>query len=326
MGEAQAVWREVFAGGSIEAERRIIEGLAADMAAIQAATAVKTGLAGQRTLHAKIIAGFDNACLAVDDVLPVGLAQGHFQPGAEFRATVRLSNASSLHQADAIPDMRGIAVRLGLDEGGSHDLLATNFAVSHARNAVQFVKVAQIANGSRALILPRFLLNFGLSETLRILGNVRAGARSIASIAGEQFWSCGAILWGDAGPVRFTFRPEVRQVAGGVASDLAAELSARLENGDVRFRLCLQRYLDEVRTPIEDGAVEWLESDAPFLPVATLIIPAQDNGLLASSAIDAVAFNPWNAPAAFRPLGNLNRARGPVYAGSARGWQATKAP
>ncbi len=322
MDNSARAWREIYAGGSPEAERGINDALASDMVAIQAAIAQKTGRKGQRTLHARIIAGFDAAKLVVDDNIPAALAQGHFQPGAVLPALLRFSNASSLHQADAVPDMRGIAVRLDLGNGQGHDLLATNFPVSHARNASQFVKVAQIANGARLLILPRFLMAFGLGETLRIVRNVRAGARRVASIATEQFWSRGAILWGDAGPVRFTFRPEAQAGATGGMADLTGEVSDRLTRGDIRFRFCLQLYVDEDTTPIEDGAVEWQEKDAPMVPIATLIIPQGSGGPAASAKIDTLSFTPWNAPAEFRPLGNLNRARGPVYAASTRHWQA----
>lgn len=324
MGEQDRAWTETYSLGSPEAERELHARLADDMAAIQARLARRTGRTGQRTLHAKIIAGIASARLEVDGTFPADLAQGHFQPGAILPAQVRLSNASSLHQADVAPDMRGMAIRLDLGPEGRHDLLATSFPVSHARDAVQFVKVAQIANGPKALILPRFVLAFGVSETLRIIRNVRSGARGSPSIATEQFWSRGAILWGTAGPVRFTLRPEATAAAGTPAPDLGAELASRRAQGPIRYRLCLQRFVDTARTPIEDGAVEWLEALSPMIPIATLVLPVEPDAAVVraeTEAVDQIAFSPWNAPAAFRPLGNLNRARGPVYAASARQWQ-----
>ena len=60
--------------------------------------------------------------------------------------------------------------------------------------------------------------------------------------------------------------------------------------------------------------------------MATLTIPAQNtldpNGRATRERVDTLAFNPWHAPAEFRPLGNLNRARRTVYAASAREWHA----
>jgi hypothetical protein len=57
-----------------------------------------------------------------------------------------------------------------------------------------------------------------------------------------------------------------------------------------------------------------------WLAVATLTIPVA--GQSARDRVDALAFSLWHAPAEFRPLGNLNRARHPVHAASARRWQA----
>ncbi len=319
-------WRESPLGGSAEAEDVLFARFAKDMVNIQRRVAHKSGLQGQRTLHAKMIAGFADARLVIDTDIPTELAQGPFQPGASLSAQVRFSNASSFHRPDAIPDMRGIAVRLDLGAGQSHDLLATSYPVSHARDAAQFVKVANIANGPKALILPRFLLTFGVKETLRILGNVRAASRTINSIATQGFWSRGAILWGSVGPVRFSFQPASAPNSISGPGNLGEDLKARLASSDVAFRLNLQKFVDETRTPIEDGSVEWQEKDAPSIGIAILIIPRQDmeapHAPQSSGDVNTLAFNPWNAPSSFRPLGNLNRARGPVYTASAKQWNA----
>ena len=83
----------------------------------------------------------------------------------------------------------------------------------------------------------------------------------------------------------------------------------------------MQRYVDEATTPIEDGTVEWKESDAPFETIAQLVIPQQDLRTAAAqeaeALVDNLEFNPWNTTDAFRPLGNLNRARRIVYQASA---------
>ncbi|MEA1672890.1 hypothetical protein [Nitrospirillum sp. BR 11163] len=104
--------------------------------------------------------------------------------------------------------------------------------------------------------------------------------------------------------------------------DLHADFSARLTRGSVTFKLALQSFVDEEHTPIEDGAVEWREAVTPSIDIATLVIP----GCLsidaeAAARVDGLAFNPWNAPEGFRPLGNLNRARGAVYSASAALWR-----
>jgi len=107
---------------------------------------------------------------------------------------------------------------------------------------------------------------------------------------------------------------------------LALELTERLETAAVQFQLQVQMYRDEERTPIEDGSVRWKDEDSPPIPVALLTLNRQslrtDAARNTQREVDALSFNPWNAPPEFRPLGNLNRARRVVYAASAARWQA----
>ncbi len=57
---------------------------------------------------------------------------------------------------------------------------------------------------------------------------------------------------------------------------LSKDAALRLTEGDIVFELCVQRFVDETLTPIEDTAVPWREEDAPPEPVATITIPKSD--------------------------------------------------
>ncbi|MBB3429166.1 hypothetical protein FHT85_006198 [Rhizobium sp. BK312] len=323
-------WIEIYDGGSPEAEKEIFRQLVQKMLAVQEANRQKAGAVhARRALHAKVIAAVSNAVLSIDENLPGSLRVSHFQPGASLAATVRFSNASGIPQPDGTADMRGVAIRLDTGEGTFHDLLMTNFPVSHARNARQFVEFASIASGDRALMMERLEHTFGKSEAIRLVEAIAKGMRPCRSIALERFWSRGAILWGTV-PVRFNLIPDASAAdafldtaVGG--EGLREELAARLAERELRYRLAIQHYKNELVTPIEDGAVEWTEIASPSIEIATLRIPKQDiqgiEGRHQMSAIDALAFNPWNAPAQFRPLGNLNRARRDVYGATAHHWQ-----
>ncbi len=328
MQTTQTLWKEEYAGGSEQVERILIDGYARDILDIQRRIAQASNKSPDRTLHAKVIAGVMNARLSVSPDLPADLATGYFQPAASFTATIRFSNASPLHMPDTKADMRGAAIRVHIAEHEFHDFLMTNYPVSHARDAWQFMEVAKIATGSKRLMLIRFVLKFGLGETIRIIKNVRSGSRAIESIASEQFWSRAPLLWGAGGPVRYTLMP-IATRNGRTPNitdpdDLANELGRRAASGDIRYTLAVQRYVNPEKTPIEDGSVEWRESDSPFIGVATVTIPAQDLGSAKALAdrqkVDGMAFNPWNCPETFRPLGGLNRARKAVYGASAKGW------
>ncbi|NEA04165.1 peroxidase, partial [Streptomyces sp. SID10116] len=92
---------ERYMGGSPEAERRIFERLTKELIKVQeknrrAARAADIG----RVQHEKAALGVENARLRFHDDLPDTLRCGFAQPGAQYPATVRLSNAGGIRQAD----------------------------------------------------------------------------------------------------------------------------------------------------------------------------------------------------------------------------------
>lgn len=325
---------ERYVGGSPEAERRLFERLAQELMKVQVKNR-RSSNAGSlaRTQHAKSALGVENARLAFHDDIPEALRNGFAQPGAEYPATVRLSNASGTRQPDAVADLRGVAVRVAVSDEESHDLLATNFPVSHASDAREFVAFAKAMAGADSTLRKAFglfvklPLAVGLSTATRMRRNIQAATKhTVNSLARETYWSRGAILWGEAGPVRYLLRPVVGSAPEpkperGDPGFLQRELAHRLVTSDVAFDLCVQRYVDEERTPIEDGSVEWKDTVTPAVPVARLTVPRQDvtstEAQAAAGRVEELAFNPWYTTDAFRPLGNLNRARKAAYEASA---------
>jgi Animal haem peroxidase/Catalase len=328
-----AAWTEELVGGSPEAERRTFEKLARDMLLVQrknrrsAAHGVSTAV--ERAFHAKSTLAVDDAELRFLD-LPPELRAELAQPHAAYRTVVRFSNAAGTRQPDFKPDLRGVALRIHATPNQQHDLLMTNSPVSHARDAEQFVRFAVATAGGRlsqVLGVARLLLRYGPFETGRMVRNVRCGRRrKVRSIAGETYWSRGAIRWGETLAVRYLLRPAPGTARGPRPSRhdpdyLSNEIALRLAGGDVRFELCIQRFKDVRTTPIEDTAVPWSERVSPPEPVAVLTIRSRavdGAGAEATArAVDAMAFNPWNTTDRFRPLGNLNRARKAAYDASA---------
>lgn len=320
---------EQYQGGSPEAERLVFDKLARELVGVRRGNRYGGPAHLLRTVHAKPALGVDNARIRFHDDLPEALRVGYAQPGAEYPAAVRLSDASGAERPDAAPDLRGVAVRVQAGPGGTHDLLATSFPVSYAADAREYVAFAKAMGdtGSAAErvfgLLVRLPLAVGWATAARMRRHVHTATRhTVGSLARETFWSCGAILWGDAGPVRYRLRPAPGSTPApppdrGDPDYLHRELTQRLSTGDVCFELCVQRYLDERRTPVEDGSVEWQESEAPVVPVAVLTVPCQDleatEARSAAHRVERLAFNPWHTTEEFRPLGNLNRARKAAY-------------
>src|SRR4051794_17524112 len=203
-------WKETYAGGSAEAERREFDRLSIDIMRAQLKAKKASGSATvDRAFHAKATLAVENAELLFRDDLPDELRRGFARPGARYRVTVRLSNAANCARPDYAPDMRGIALRIHVADGEQHDLLATNFPVSHARNARQFVKFAVATAGgrlSRLTGVAGLAFTLGPFETLRILRNISAARRPARSVALETYWSRGAMRWGDLA-VRYLLRP-----------------------------------------------------------------------------------------------------------------------
>jgi hypothetical protein len=324
---APAQWREEYLGGSAAAEAIIVRDLASQIMQVQYFLQKSSGAPSVlRGFHAKAHAGITNAELRVSGDLPPEFQVGFLKPGTTYTTTVRFSNASGSVQPDSARDMRGIALRVHVSPGEVHDFLMTNGPASHARNAPQFIAFARAMAGNKLLTIPRLLFGLGLSETIRIFRNiVSVTAHPVRSVATERYWSRSPILCGTS-PIKFMLVPAAKADAqfDQDSSDpdyLRAELVRRLASGPVTFELKFQKYVDAIKTPIEDGSVEWREQDAPPCTVAQLVIPRQDLTTAAATnvtqQVDDLEFNPWHTTEEFRPLGNLNRARHVVYAASA---------
>ncbi|MFK0164480.1 peroxidase family protein [Rhizobium sp. NPDC090279] len=324
------MWNESYQGG-VEAEHLMFQRLAQDMMGVQYRTRAYANAAEiQRAFHSKAVFAAVDAELTFADDLPDDLTVGFAQPGRTYSAIVRLSNASGYGQPDYKPDLRGLAVRVKVSDEEQHDLLATNFPVSHARDARQFVAFAKATAGgriSRLFGVLGLVFTFGPSETLRMIRNVTTGRnRKVRSMALETFWSRGAICWGEQHAVRYLFRPTPGAAAAPdpSATDpsyLSAELAQRLDLGDICYEFCLQSFVDAQSTPIEDTSIEWMTTASPPIKVAELRVRKPGTGdaetIADARRVDELAFNPWNTTNAFRPLGNLNRARKVVYDASA---------
>lgn len=324
-------WHEKYDQNDPQKERVAFEALARDIMRVQLKTNKRVGTGGiQRAFHAKSILAVKDAELRFIDELPAALTTGFARPGKSYAAIVRFSNAHGSSQPDTCKDMRGVALRIEVSQTEQHDLLMTNFPVSHARNADQFVKFAVATAGNRfdrIVGIVRLAFQIGPWEVLRMIRNVSAArTRAVPSLALETYWSRGAIRWGRTLAVRYLLRPAAGTSPAALPRSAGAEylrrdFARRLETGDVTFDLCIQRFVDETTTPIEDTALAWPEDRAPPEKVATLTISRQDvagvDALSTERQIEDLAFNPWNTTDEFRPLGNLNRARKVVYDASA---------
>lgn len=266
-----------------------------------------------------------------------------FQPGAEYEALIRFSNARGEVLGDLAKDQRGFAFRVKTISGAKlapddysniQDFLMTNTPVSFARNPVQFIEVGEILLDGTAKVPGKLVKKYGFQEARRILGVFLAPIISFKPLQMNQYWSRTSYKFGDTS-VRYLVRPSadsktlssagqffgvLRSIFTGVPQTefyLREKLLAALREDEVCFDFCIQLFVDEKRTPIEDAYIEWKESDSPPIPVATLTIPRQELDSQLQMDIEKMAFNPWHTKE-ITPLGLINLARKKVYDASAK--------
>ena len=317
-------WKETYLGGSEEAEARLFEELAGEIQRVQEKLRARQGLAAvSRPFHAKSVGAVDNARFEVLPDLAGDLRVGFLQAGTAHRATVRFSNAKGQVRSDKKRDLRGVAIRVHVGAESHQDLLLTNAPASHADDARQFMHAAMATaiGGPRGVV--HLIKELGPAESARMAWVLAQGfLHKVTSVATETYWSRAATAVGPTA-VRFVLSPDTAAGPSLASGDdyLRADLAERLRRGDVSFTLGAQRFVDEVRTPIERGRATWEEADSPLEPVARLTLSRQDldtpEARAIEAGIDGLAFSPWNTIPPLRPLGNLNRARRPVYAASA---------
>ena len=274
--------------------------------------------------------------------LPKNLQVGLFRPGATYRALVRFSNARGEVLGDLSKDQRGVAIRLKTIPGESlfptddtevQDFLMTNTPISFARNPVQFIEVGEILLGGIGLVVPRLVKKYGFREARRILGVFLEPLISFKPLQMNQYWSRTSYRYGEHA-VRYLIRPAAGMKTLSTGEQLSGVLRAlrqgsehkdhylreklfeALKEGEVCFEFCIQLFVDEKRTPVEDAYIEWQESDAPPIPIASLVIPKQESDPELQREMEFMAYNPWNTQD-FTPLGLINLARKKVYDASA---------
>jgi hypothetical protein len=321
---ASTDWKEKIPAG--EAEK--LEALAAVLHGLQAKRA--SGKVVDRALHAKANAGL-SAELRVAADLPDALRVGIFdKPGTTYRAYVRYSNGSGTRGHDKKDDVRGIAVKLlgvsgkklipGLEGATTQDFLLIRSPSTPTRTATEFVALVEAAENP-ALLPLRLAVKVGPVRAIQILAAAIPGLRApLAPLAATTFFSALPIAWGaHAGKLVLSPHESAPAVLPkrGTPNGLGEELTARLATGPVTYDLCVQLFVDEATTPIEDPTVTWTNAASPPQKVAELVIDAQDptseRGQKLTAFVETLSFDPWHAPVEFRPLGELMRARNAAY-------------
>ncbi len=297
-----------------------------------------------RAVHAKGH-GLLRARLEVLDGLPAEYAQGLFATPARYDTLVRLSSPPAEQLPDSVSTPRAMALKVlgvqgervaGSEEQHSQDFLMVNGPVFVSPGPKGFLRSTKLlALTTERMPRTKSVISAvlrGTEAALEALGGESSTLKAIGGQPqihplGETFFSQVPFLYGPY-MAKFSLVP--------VSAELTALTGTPLEGGDedaqreainaffaaqttpVQWELRAQLCTDVERMPIEDATVEWPQALSPYVSVARLSIAAQVawDATLSPQREDALAFAPWHALAAHRPLGALNRARKQVMVGS----------
>jgi len=317
-------WQERIAPGE---EQRYAD-YARQFAQIQARKSAQWGPG--RALHRKQITAA-HGILEVLDGLPPFCKHGMFEQPREYDVWVRLSNGGLDRAHDSVPDIRGFSLRvlgvegdsaLGHGPAASQDFTLINqeaFAFSSSDEFVAFVVAASQGKGE---LFKHVFKRYGLLGAPRRLGRmVKAAGKPFTGFATEPLFSALPMANGPYA-VRVRLVPAVAngKPAPSAAQDWAADFSGRLQRQPLHWDLQLQFFASEELTPIENPTVNW---PTPYSTVARLMLPRQSTqspeGQALAEQIERAVFDPWQALAAHRPLGDVQRARKVVYFESQKG-------
>lgn len=275
-----------------------------------------------RDAHPKCL-GLLKAEFVVDDVASDATSVGVFAQPRRYPALVRFSNASGSVQSDQEKDFRGVAIKLlGVKgsrysdaETSTQDFLLMNHPTMPFGTPKLFRDVVCYSVKWGPLVMALRLLLGGHSGALR---EVAAGRSNPNSLLGEHYWSTTPYRFGES-RVKYQLRPlgvalESAPAAPLTDCYLTDDLVERLGSTGAEFEFGVQRFVDEQSTPLEDAAIEWTESDAPYQRLARLEIPAQPVDTTERWRLaEDLSFSPGHALAVHGPMGGLNRVRDLIY-------------
>lgn len=286
-----------------------------------------------RALHRKQLTAARGELRVLAD-LPEFAHHGLFAAPASYEVLLRLSNGGLDKARDSMPDIRGFAFKvlgvkgesaLGNGPAQSQDFTLINqekFAFTGSAEFVDFVEAASHGNGA---LLKFIFKRYGLfGGPLQLAQMIKIAGKPFKGFTTEPFFSSVPMACGPYA-VRVRLLPAASNgpASPDARNDWGADFSQRLAAADLQYELQLQAFEDEKSTPIEDASVNW---STPYTTVALLTLPQQTASQALLDQAEAAVFDPWQALAQHRPLGDVQRARKVVYFQSQQGRAAAGKP
>ncbi len=294
------------------------------------AAGIAPGKTTTRDVHVKQH-GLLSARFKVDSALPAQLARGVFVPGADYAAWVRFSSSNFEAQSDAIPDGRGVAIKL-LDvpagqrlieadwaQKSTQDFILLNGPAFFARNATDMA-VAAALQAKDEFPSSFFASVHRLPGLHALLTMTRSQADSPLDLT---YFSQTPYKLGDVVVVKYRLRPEIAPSPGSAANQSGQDYlfealrnRIQLSKDDFVFRFEVQ--LGHADDDLDDATRVWDPETHPFQPIARLVISSQTFATaLRMELAENISYNPYNGLEDHEPLGSINLARRYAYQASA---------
>ncbi|ESQ77349.1 catalase family protein [Asticcacaulis sp. YBE204] len=325
-----------------EDETQLAAELAETLIGISRKTAGDTGQ-GLRSVHAKSH-GLLVGELTIAEDLPPELAQGLFAHRGQYPLVMRFSTTPGDVLPDKVSTPHGLAIKIlnvegarvtGSETDTTQDFVMVNGPAFQTNNARAFLNSLKLlALTTDRAEAAKVALSSVLRNTEKIVEAFGGKSTPIRALggevprhpAGEIYYTQVPVRYGDyiaklsIVPASDNVRAlrEVKIDVGGKDLILRETMieTFRHQGGAWELRVQLCENLEDM--PVEDAAKVWDEAISPFYTVARLTVPAQSAwSEVKSQAIDhGMAFNPWHALAAHRPLGSIMRLRQAAYVAS----------
>jgi len=269
--------------------------------------------------------GLVSAKFVVDAAIPTHLKAGVFAAPATFDALIRFSNGGKRDDREA--DAHGMAIKLlnvsgrklldGHVDETTQDFVLTDHETFFTHDLGEFAAFARLSNAAKAGALGKAMFLSKMAIWHRaMLSRARAFvSHKPTSPLSTHYWSATPYRLGGEAVKYMAVSPEGGQAEGdGVRGEngLGEALKTRLAEREARFDFGVHVQTDPRAHPVEDETVNWSRNGAPFVKLATIVIPRQTVDPEARLA-ERIAFSPWHSLDAHRPLGAINRARGAIY-------------
>ncbi len=273
------------------------------------------------------------------------MAQGLFERPGSYEAVLRFSTNPGDILDDSVSTPRGLALkivgvegeRLEGSEGTTQDFVMANAPAFTAADDAAFLKslklLAATTDTPQVFKKAFSAVLRGVESALESIGTksptlISLGGHPETHLLGETFYSQVPLRWGAyvAKVAVAPVSPELTALTGaslnvnGRPDGLREAVTAFFAEHEAVWELRAQLRTDEETMPVEDASKPWPEDESPYVAVARLRVPRQ--AAWSEDAVRAIdeglAFNPWHALAAHRPLGAIMRARRAAYPASAR--------